>query len=1379
MCEGRFGAPGERPPELNIHTTHNMASPRPSKAPSITSSAGTTKSTSLPFLPRYTPKPEPAYISPAAAADFVLHSRNDDQLDQISPSASPTNEGAVFSERSLSLLNSFLDSLLYNFLAKARGTSLSQLKPAIIEVLKAKLARDALASADEELEGLVGEADLDETEDVTTFGGREGWSQEWHLEMAFKRMRLRVMVFIRLGDFDDEDEERFLDEEDDLRNGETLEQEDMLASPAAVYLAGVLEYIAERALGIAGDAAWKRAAGKSHRRLPSDQSEVSDIRGLVVQDADVEKITLNPTLGRLWRTWRKNYRVASGGSATSSLMPSASPTYDAFRGRLGSLNETMATTAYAEQGDRDDKQENRSLSADEIPEGDVLESDIAANIPLPISDNDVEEIETIEAPDLEAVAAMPLPMGDNDVNEIEVPGLAKEIVDDEEVAVAAEEEERSRRPISVILSWLTPFSWTPEQPQRPQLQRLRSSSVPTRNRPAFLGAEVFTPAVEKVDPVEHTVEDDVATRAEDERAAQAPEVVEASPVSEPTTVIADEEVPPVAAASVSEKRAELPESEAQVAEEKAEIPAEKTEKPHEPEEESHKSGIIAGAVAGAAALAGTAAAIVTGSSTKDSSPEDSLKPEVVAKDDEKPKSPVSNSIADRRRMFESQAKAGKPGSPVSREVSPAPAEERKSVVVQDPPARKSSLKTQTATVAGAAAVAPAVPKVEEVMQAPPPPPQKEVDSRVDRKASEEPQAAHDERAIGVARTSDVPVPYPKATQTSSPPPERQRPYHLPGNQSPQAYQGSGRQSPPQRNANRDRALVGADTYLLSQEQSGSKSMPVQAATKPETRSNGVMLSSQEGPQNVTFYHSDAEDKNEPEVHNSASRPRPPPLKTAIPEPAETPLRPTSGTRSAGSTPGGHSTKGSHSSSSMQRQLDKKSLEESRQRDFDSLLKNDQPIKYTLTPDDLRTNTNSTTVTRTPALADRGPPSPRIISSPSSYAAKRSPPRQSSSTRRETPSPTTGLAGGRKAGVPRVSEYKRAAANRLSQRPEELNVGLARSGFMPREPRVMTDNTADLADYMASTAPAHEQTVTPLARAADNSRLNTSRTSSPLPRGTSRQRLVPREPDVKKDGTSDLIDFIRQGPPGSKPEREQRRTVAPFRSTMDSEDFNKLGDFSSSMDKSFGGSKRNSSFGSSGLLGNSSSAPARGNLVTPGGPPIVKKQRRVKDPYAIDSDDEDDFLTSLPPGGRAVQEPQEESLADFLRNSEPPSGNAPQVLNSSSNSRGFMSRSGSNTTKGSGNGANTKSSMITSGFSLPSISKMKFEARAAGATRNGFGGNGFYYSTNDMADFLRSSGPIENMAPPQQPPLQKKPSKRLGSVSHRTHASNSSLMLTMP
>ena len=57
----------------------------------------------------------------------------------------------------------------------------------------------------------------------------------------------------------------------------------------------------------------------------------------------------------------------------------------------------------------------------------------------------------------------------------------------------------------------------------------------------------------------------------------------------------------------------------------------------------------------------------------------------------------------------------------------------------------------------------------------------------------------------------------------------------------------------------------------------------------------------------------------------------------------------------------------------------------------------------------------------------------------------------------------------------------------------------------------------------------------------------------------------------------------------------------------------------------------------------------------GGPP-ARKQRRNKDPYAIDMDDEDgDILTGLPP----KDEPSDSmGLVDFLRNTAPPDDNMP-------------------------------------------------------------------------------------------------------------------------
>src|ERR1700753_2504707 len=105
------------------------------RAGSISSNGTASTAGGVSFVPRYTPKPDPAYISAASAAEHVTRRHRHESYDLISPTASPTNDdsdAAVFSDGALSLLNSFLDSLLYNFLAKAKGTSIHLLKPAII-----------------------------------------------------------------------------------------------------------------------------------------------------------------------------------------------------------------------------------------------------------------------------------------------------------------------------------------------------------------------------------------------------------------------------------------------------------------------------------------------------------------------------------------------------------------------------------------------------------------------------------------------------------------------------------------------------------------------------------------------------------------------------------------------------------------------------------------------------------------------------------------------------------------------------------------------------------------------------------------------------------------------------------------------------------------------------------------------------------------------------------------------------------------------------------------------------------------------------------------------------------------------------------------------
>lgn len=301
---------------------------------------------------------------------------------------------------------------------------------------------------------------------------------------------------------------------------------------------------------------------------------------------------------------------------------------------------------------------------------------------------------------------------------------------------------------------------------------------------------------------------------------------------------------------------------------------------------------------------------------------------------------------------------------------------------------------------------------------------------------------------------------------------------------------------------------------------------------------------------------------------------------------------------------------------------------------------------------------------------------------------------------------------------------------------------------------MTDDTRDFADFMRSTKPTAEPTLVPLVRSpSDSNLLNKAKAQAVQPpRPFSRQKLVAREPDVKGGGSSDLIDFIREGPPSAGGPGEHRipRTVAPFRSTADSDDLKALGSFIQSGTTPTGSMASKTQRPTSDA--STTGRPQNGRAGPPNSssdmPPIVRKSRRVKDPYAIDSDDEDDYLTSLP-ASRSRQ--QEESLADFLKSTEPPKGNAPPPVVS-------MGRN-PQTNQKPNIGGPVRSSSIANSMATSRMSKMKFEARPAGATKSGFGGNGFHYSTNDMADFLRSSGPVEAYAVSPEVPLTKKPSKR--------------------
>ena len=545
--------------------TDMLPSPR-GRAASV-SSHGTATTTALSLQPRYVPRPDPRYISQTSAADRVTRLHLHDQYEMMSPPTSPTNEGAIFHENALRMLNAFLDALLYNFLGKARGTSLNKLRPAIREVLKAKLARDALAGADEEIQDLYEDTD-DENDREDAASALS--SPDWHVEETFKLMRLRVMVFLGLGDFDDEDEERFLEEEEFHINGEPASPDlSILNGPTAVYLASILEYLAERLIDLAGEAAYARQRRKHSTRPINESQELDqfDMDRVTVEETDVEKIALNPTYGRLWRTWRKQHRSLKSASVAyrHARVSSDDGPFQNLR-RINSNREC------------EDDETTKELSLDEIPgEEDVPEHVLASNIPLP--------------------------MTENDVNEIEVPGLATEIEDGEEEEEAVEDDDFERRPRSAIY-FHEPFPGVAsahteehETDDRPALaSRKRSLSAPHLIRPAFLIPPDEEP-VEEAEADELEVDEDAEKRLIED---SAPEVTS----KEPSALLAGEEDEEFTSAD--------------------EILADKRDELEDPDQK-HDQGMVAGVLTGATALVGTAIATVVGSRKQKEEPDSAPK----------------------------------------------------------------------------------------------------------------------------------------------------------------------------------------------------------------------------------------------------------------------------------------------------------------------------------------------------------------------------------------------------------------------------------------------------------------------------------------------------------------------------------------------------------------------------------------------------------------------------------------------------------------------------------------------------------------------------------------------------------------------------------
>lgn len=245
----------------------------------------------------------------------------------------------------------------------------------------------------------------------------------------------------------------------------------------------------------------------------------------------------------------------------------------------------------------------------------------------------------------------------------------------------------------------------------------------------------------------------------------------------------------------------------------------------------------------------------------------------------------------------------------------------------------------------------------------------------------------------------------------------------------------------------------------------------------------------------------------------------------------------------------------------------------------------------------------------------------------------------------------------------------------------------------REAKIPRESVLEFAEFIRATGPPGAEV--PPAQSTTGLRRNPSlmRDGPPAPPSktsidhrrpsmagsVSRARLQARDATVdNSNDNSDLIDFIRRGPPNSGNPRIPR-TVAPFRTTMDSDQMAaavavggramdaqlpdhdmRYSQASTNVTEMSAPSIQSSVNSQSALLGRKQPTPQNGTFDDQDMMP-TRKQRRVRDPYALDfSDEEEDDDFDYQPQPSRKPPPKEESLIDFLNSAPPPSSSEPPV-----------------------------------------------------------------------------------------------------------------------
>lgn len=526
-------------------------------------------------------QPQPLFLAISAASQIVTNdhdSHSEAWFDQHG--LEPSGETAVVNPAALKLVNNFLDQLLFNFLAISKSTSLASLRPAVVETLKPKLAKEAIHQADQELEEYLGGGD---DEELISFHNGIEPSGDWDLELVWKRTRLRCMVYSSLGDMEEEDEDHYTELEHlDGPPGSTNRYSNSMGvvSPAvAIFLTSILEFMGEQALTVAGQAAYHRMRSKQQKDERDGSSVPKNVADrVIVEDVDMERVALDRTLGRLWRGWKKRIR-----SPNASISHSVRRSYS---------RDSMHSRPHSRRGSLAPEQQ--------VPEINHRFQDTPINEPE--EERHLEPTTNDEEPVL-FEATIPLPMGDDDVREIEIPGVAEQSGDEADDEV--EEPKQSRRRSMMIFTANTKSYPTPtnSQPATPGFltpkSRKRSHSLPSPAVTAFAS------------PMKRrkSTDEDEEPVAEQDKEAEIPSLSRnVSQDSEDTYVLAAElpaDEPKIVSHSRNVSQGSQAPQELEV-----EVPTKSESVSHSRNvsKTSHRGGLIAGAAAGASVIGAAAVA---------------------------------------------------------------------------------------------------------------------------------------------------------------------------------------------------------------------------------------------------------------------------------------------------------------------------------------------------------------------------------------------------------------------------------------------------------------------------------------------------------------------------------------------------------------------------------------------------------------------------------------------------------------------------------------------------------------------------------------------------------------------------------------------------